>query len=80
MRSEVSVRVHDVEGAGPPAAQFEDARANYQRVSRRDGDDLVIERVASYPRQIVPAAAYPDFARTIRRMSEAELTEVRVTP
>lgn len=75
---DVTVRVQGVQGevAVLPDVRLDGDGARYERRTAREGDAVVLTRRLRIAPMTVPAERYEDFARLVRRISEAETTEV----
>jgi hypothetical protein len=62
----------------PQAVQWTERGIQYARTSRREGNDLIVERHVHVPWGTVTAADYPAFAVLIRRLAAVESAEIEV--
>jgi hypothetical protein len=77
---DVTIRVRGVQGdvATLPDVQLGDDDVQYARRTRRDGDAVVLERRLRLSPTIVPAAQYAPFAELMRRITDAETSELPI--
>lgn len=77
---DVTIRVRGVQGdvATLPDVQLGNDDVQYARRTRRDGDAVVLERRLRLSPTIVPAAQYAPFAELMRRITDAETSELPI--
>lgn len=77
---DVTIRVRGVSGdvATLPDVHLGNDDVQYARRTRREGDAVVLERRLRLSPMIVPAAQYAPFAELMRRITDAETSELPV--
>ncbi|MDH5491352.1 MAG: DUF3857 domain-containing protein, partial [Myxococcales bacterium] len=64
----------------PPVAIDGSEGSSYARVASEQGGDLILERRVRIRRALIPADAYPDFARFCQMISALEVEEIPIAP